>query len=127
MPPEFIQAKGLRHAPTYTPTVKAGNTVYIAGMTAVTESGEIVGRGDPAAQTRQVLENMRLALQAAGADFGNVVKLTVFITDPRFRESVGQVRSDYFRDPKPASTLVVCAGLADPAFLVEIEAIAVLD
>jgi enamine deaminase RidA (YjgF/YER057c/UK114 family) len=127
MPREFIQPKGLRLAPTYTPTVKAGNTVYIAGMTAVNENGEVVGRGDPATQTRQVLDNMRVALQAAGADFGNVVKLTVYITDPRFREPVGQVRSEYFSDPKPASTLIVCAGLADSAYLVEIEAIAVVD
>jgi len=127
MPREFFQPEGLRLAPTYTPTVKAGNTVYIAGMTAVNENGEVVGRGDPTTQTRQVLDNMRLALQAAGADFGNVVKLTVYITDPRFREPVGQVRSEYFSDPKPASTLIVCAGLADSAYLVEIEAIAVVD
>ena len=127
MPAEYIQPPDLNRAPTYTPTVKAGNTVYIAGQTSVDEKGEVVGKGDITAQTTQVMENLGKALRAGGADFGNLVKITVYITDPRFREPVAAVRAKYLKDPKPASTLVVCAGLASPDYLVEIEGIAVVD
>jgi hypothetical protein len=73
MPAEFIQPPDLNRAPTYTPTVKVGNTVYIAGQTSVDEKGEVVGKGDITAQTTQVMENLGKALRAAGADYGNLV------------------------------------------------------
>jgi enamine deaminase RidA (YjgF/YER057c/UK114 family) len=127
MPSEYIQPPDLHKAPTYTPVVKAGKTVYVAGQTAVNEQGELVGRGDITAQATQVMENLGKALRAGGADFANLVKITVYITDPRFREPVAAVRAKYLKDPKPASTLIICAGLASPDYLLEIEGIAVVD
>jgi enamine deaminase RidA (YjgF/YER057c/UK114 family) len=107
--------------------MKAGNTVYIAGQVAQDERGQIVGAGDFAAQATQVFENLKKALAAAGADFTNLVKITTFLTDPRFREPLTEVRNRYLRDPLPTSTLVVVAGLALPEYLIEIEGVAVVD
>jgi enamine deaminase RidA (YjgF/YER057c/UK114 family) len=125
---ERIQPDGLSKPPTYTQVVKAGNTVYIAGQVAQDENGQLVGPGDFVAQATQVFENLKTALAAAGAGFGNLVKTTVFVTDPRYREALRDVRSTYLADsPLPASTLVVVAGLAQPEYLLEIEAVAVID
>jgi reactive intermediate/imine deaminase len=122
-----IDVAGLRKSPVYAHVVKAGNTIYVAGQVAQDENGLVVGRGDITAQATQVFENLKRALQAAGADFSNVVKITIFLTDPRFREPLGKVRAQYIRDPLPASTLVTVAGLAEPDFLIEIEAVAVVE
>ena len=126
MPKERIQPRGLSKPPTYTHVIKAGNTVYIAGQTAQDEHGQIVGRGDIVAQATQVFENLGKALAAAGASFADLVKITVYITDPRYREAMGEVRRKYLGSDLPTSTLVVVAGLAVPEFLIEIEAIAVI-
>lgn len=128
MPVDRIQPQGLPTPPTYSHVVRAGNTLYIAGQVAQNEKGEVVGRGDITAQTVQVFENLGKALRSAGADYRNLVKITVFVTDSRFREPVSAVRSKYLVAPTlPASTLIVCAGLASPDYLLEIEGIAVLD
>ena len=100
--------------------------LFIAGQTAVDANGNIVGKGAPAVQAEQVLKNMKSVLDEAGADFSNVVKITTFITDPRFRDDLNPARFKYFSADPPSSTLVVVSGLANPEFLVEIEAIAVL-
>lgn len=127
MPIERIQPQGLPKPPTYSHVVKAGNTVYIAGQVAQDENGRVVGRGDFTAQAVQVFENLGKALAAAGAGFGDLVKVTIYITDPRYRESLNEVRSKYLIGPLPASTLVVVAGLAQPDYLLEIEGIAVVE
>ena len=128
MPIERIQPQGLPQPPTYCHVVKAGNTIYIAGQTSQNEKGEVVGKGDPRAQAEQVFQNLGKALQSVGADFRNLVKTTVFITDPRFREPISEVRSKYLVPGSlPASTLIVCVGLASPDYLLEVEAVAVLD
>jgi enamine deaminase RidA (YjgF/YER057c/UK114 family) len=123
---ERIQPPGLRKSPVYAHVVKAGNTIYIAGQVAQDEQGQVVGRGDITAQAIQVFENLSKALTAAGAGFSDLVKITIYITDPRFREPLGKVRTQYIRDALPASTLVVVAGLAEPDYLIEIEAVAVV-
>ena len=123
---ERIQPDGLSRPPTYTHVVKAGNTIYIAGQVAQDERGQIVGRGDFTAQATQVFENLKKALAAAGADFANLVKITVYVTDPRYREALAEVRSRYLGSALPASTLLVVAGLAQPDYLLEIEAVAVV-
>jgi enamine deaminase RidA (YjgF/YER057c/UK114 family) len=127
MPIERIQPDGLAKPPTYSHVVKAGNTVYVAGQTSQNERGELVGRGDITAQAEQVYQNIQKALASVGADFSNVVKATVFITDARFREPVSEVRARYLAGNLPASTLLVVAGLASPDMLLEVEVIAVLD
>jgi 2-iminobutanoate/2-iminopropanoate deaminase len=124
---ERIQPPGLAKPPTYTHVIRAGNTLYIAGQTASDEQGNVVGRGDISAQAVQVFENLKKALTAGGADFSHVVKLTVFLTDARYREPVSEVRRRYLGTNLPTSTLVVVAGLANPDYLLEIEAIAVTD
>jgi enamine deaminase RidA (YjgF/YER057c/UK114 family) len=127
MAKERIQPEGLHRPPSYSHVVKVGNTIYIAGQTSVNERGEVVGRGDIEAQAVQVFENLKKALASVGATFDDLVKITVLITDPRYRDAVTRVRAGYITGPLPASTLVVCAGLANPDYLLEIEAIAALD
>ena len=104
-----------------------GTQIYISGQVAVDETGRTVGTGDLIAQTRQVMENLKLALAAVEASFSNVVKLTVYIVnyDPSKRGEVLAVRNEYI-DPHnaPASTLVGVQALAAPDYLIEIEATA---
>jgi enamine deaminase RidA (YjgF/YER057c/UK114 family) len=127
MPLQRIQPQGLSKPPTYTHVIRAGNTVYVAGQTATNEQGQVVGKGDFTAQATQVFENLKKALASCNADFSHVVKTTIFLTDPRFREPLGEVRQRYLGQNLPTSTLVTVAALAVPDLLIEIEAIAVLD
>jgi reactive intermediate/imine deaminase len=106
----------------YSHAVIAGDVVYVAGQVAVDEHGVVVD-GDAEAQTRQVMENLARVVAAAGATMDDVVKTTVFLTDLGDREAVGRVRREYFTDPPPANTLLVVSSLANPAFVVEIEAV----
>ena len=103
--------------------VETGRTLYVAGQTSRDAGGNIVCKGDAAGQTRQVLENMKKVVEGAGGRMEDIAKTTVFITDIKHREAVGKVRQEFFMGDPPANTLLVVAGLADPAFLVEIEAI----
>ncbi len=103
--------------------VEAGRTLYVAGQTARDKDGKVVCHGDAAGQARQVLENMKRVIEGAGGRMADVAKTTVYITDIKHREAVGKVRQDYFKGEPPANTLLVVSALADPAFLVEIEAI----
>ena len=103
--------------------VEAGRTLYVAGQTARDRQGNVVCKGDAAGQTRQVLENMKKVIEGAGGRMEDVAKTTVFITDIKYREAVGRVRQEFFKGDPPANTLLVISSLADPAFLVEIEAI----
>jgi len=104
----------------------AGRTIYVAGMTSRDKNGEVVGDGDIRVQTKQVLENMKSVLEAAGASMADVVKLTVFMKDLGQSGPVREIRQQYFSRPFPASTLVEISRLADERFLIEIEAIAVV-
>ena len=106
----------------YSHAVVAGDVLYVAGQVPVDQDGNVV-LGDAAAQARQVLVNMSRIVESAGASLDDVVKTTVFLTDMADRGAVGAVRKDFFGDPPPANTLVGVAALAEPAFLVEIEAI----
>ena len=125
---EHIQPDGLSRPPAYTQVVKAGNTIYIAGQVSQDEHGHVVGAGDIVAQANQVFENLAKALAAAGASFSDLVKITTYVTDPRYREALRDVRAKYLgSNPPPASTLVVVAGLAQPEYLLEVEAIAVVE
>ena len=103
--------------------VEAGKTLYVAGQTSRDAQGNVVCKGDAAGQTRQTLENMKKVIEGAGGRMEDVAKTTVFITDIKHREAVGRVRQEFFKGDPPANTLLVISALADPAFLVEIEAI----
>jgi reactive intermediate/imine deaminase len=111
---------------THVVEVKRGRTVYIAGQVALDRSGKLVGSGDFRAQTRQVLENVKAALAAAGASFDNVVKVTTFVTDISQIQVLRELRAEYYSVDPPASTLVQVVQLALPEFMIEIEAIAVV-
>ncbi len=103
--------------------VEAGRTLYVAGQTARDEQGRVVCKGDAAGQTRQVLENMKRVIEGAGGRMEDVAKTTVYLTDIKYRDAVGRVRQEFFKGEAPANTLLVISALADPDFLVEIEAI----
>ena len=124
MPKQVIQPQGLPKPPTYSHVVKAGNTVYIAGQVAQDAQGQLVGIGDVEAQAVRVFENLKLALASVNATFDDVVKITVFVTDARLRDKIGEVRARYLKEPFPASTFLVVSGLARPELLLEIEATA---
>ncbi len=107
--------------------IKSGRFVFVAGQVAVDEQGRTVGVGDIGAQTRQVLTNVGKVLAAGGASFADVVKVTVFVTELDNLAALQAVRPDFFGEPYPASTLVKVAQLINPEWLVEIEAIAVVE
>lgn len=109
----------------YTDVVKAGRLVFVSGCAALDANGRTVGVGDVTAQARQVHEHLKQCLEAAGATFADVCKVTVFLKHIDDREKVNAVRKEYFGAQRPASTLVE-ARLVREDLLVEIEAIAVL-
>ncbi|MFJ5532766.1 RidA family protein [Streptomyces sp. NPDC093261] len=119
---------GVAPAAAYTHVVMGtGRFVAISGQLALDEHGGLVGEGDPAAQARQVFENLRHCLAAAGATFDDVVKLTYFVTDMAYLPAIRTARAAHIPgDRLPASSAVQVAALVGPEFLMEIEAFAVL-
>ncbi len=107
----------------YTDAVRFGNLLFVSGLTAHDGDGALVGSGDAAAQTEQILSNLGQLLSAAGAGFGDVLKVTVYLTDIADRSKINPVRQRYFGSAKPASTLVGVRELALPGMKVEIEAV----
>ncbi|MFB7084637.1 RidA family protein [Streptomyces sp. NPDC056296] len=104
-----------------------GRFVAVSGQLALDEDGELVGEGDPAAQARQVFENLRRCLTAAGATFDDVVKLTFFVTDMAHMSAIRAARAEHIPDDRlPAASAVQVAALVRPEFLMEIEAFAVV-
>ena len=112
---------------TYTHVVKSGKLLFVAGQTGVNADGKVVGPGMKE-QVEQVMANLTAALTSQGADFSHVAKTTTFVTSiSEFRSpEVAAVRAKYVGANPPANTLVQVQQLADPAYKVEIEAIAVL-
>lgn len=108
----------------YTDAVRFGDLLFVSGVAAFDGDGNVVGKGDPVTQTRVILQNIRDALQAVGADMCDVLKVTVFLTDIGDRAAINPVRKEFFGDAKPASTLFEVSALAVPDMLVEIEAVA---
>jgi reactive intermediate/imine deaminase len=111
---------------THVVEVTRGKTVYISGQVSLDKSGNVVGKGDFAAQTTQVFENLKAALAAAGATFDNVVKVTMFVTEMSNIATLRTIRLKYYGKNAPASTLVQIGKLAHEDFMIEIEAIAVV-
>jgi enamine deaminase RidA (YjgF/YER057c/UK114 family) len=105
----------------------AARLVFLAGQVAFDRHGsdrQLVGVGDPAAQTRQAIENIRTLLRQAGGDLQHVVEMTVYATSAELMEPAGRVAQAYFTDPLPAQSFIVVKALARPELLVEIRAIA---
>lgn len=100
-----------------------GRTLYVAGQTPLDEAGRLVCPGDAEGQARQCYRNMRKVVEAAGGRMEDVARIQVFVTSLDYRRAVGKVRAEFFPEAPPASTFLVVSSLAEPDFLVEVEAI----
>jgi enamine deaminase RidA (YjgF/YER057c/UK114 family) len=131
MPKQFLSPPTLPPTKGWSQAVvaPAGRTVYVSGQISLNEKGELVGKGDMAAQAEQTFKNVAAALAVAGASFKDVVKLTVYVVDlkPEYVAAVREVRSRYLNmDQPPASTMVGISALAVPDWMIEVEAVATL-
>ena len=120
-PPTMMKPLG-----SYCQSARRGNIVATAGVAAVDRDGKVVGGNDIIAQTRATLDNLKLALEAAGASISDVIKVTVFLTDFANYKGFNAAFDEYFANDPPARA-TVRADLVIPALLIEIDAIAVLD
>jgi reactive intermediate/imine deaminase len=120
-----IRPQGLPPTNGYSHVVTFNGLVVVSGQVPLDADGNLVGPDNAEVQVRQVFDNLRAALAAADAGLDDVVKLTIFLTDLDDLEVVRRVRDEYFdTESPPASSLVRVAGLVNPAFRVEIEALA---
>jgi enamine deaminase RidA (YjgF/YER057c/UK114 family) len=123
--------KGLLHTSTFAQVLVATGTrtVYTSGQVSIDEKGNLVGAGDLAAQTTQAMANLGLALQAAGATFADVVKTTTFVVNyrPEHRTVITEAKKPFWNGKPPTSALIGVVALALPEWLIEIEAVAVLN
>lgn len=125
-PPELCPTFGWTHVVS----AMGGKTIHISGQVAINAQGEVIGRGDMKAQTEQAFHNVGLALAAAGATFKDVVKTSLFVVGlkPEHVPTIREVRSRYvWAEHPPASTLVGVSALVGPDWLIEIEAVAVIE
>ena len=103
-----------------------GRLVFISGMTSRRADGTIAGVGDIDAQTRQVCENIKSAVESAGGTMDDVCRVDVYVRNIEHFEKIHKVRREYFKTPPPASTMVEVTKMVSPDYLIEINAIAVI-
>ena len=127
---ERTNPEGLAPPPggRYSHVVRSGNLVWIAGQTSRGPDGAVIGLDNAPAQARQVYANLRTAIEAVGGTFANIVKVTIFITSEAYLPAARAAQNECWGDAAtPASSMVIVRALAQPEYLIEIEAFAVLD
>ena len=129
MPKQIINPPAMAPPTGYSYAVKKrGTPVFIAGQVGIGADGRIAGEGDVAAQTEQAFQNVRTVVEACGGSMDDIVKITIYVTDPAFRSAVVAARQRHFKaDAPPASTYLVVSALAVPQLLVEVEAVAMIE
>lgn len=129
MPKQIINPSGVSTPRGYSHAVKkSGTPVFLAGQIAYDADGKLVGAGDIAVQVEQVFQNIRTVVTACGGTMEDIVKLTIYVTDVAHRPAVAAARLRHFAEGQyPAATYLVISALAAPEFLVEIEAVAMID
>ena len=118
-----VSPAGAGPNPPFSPGMIVGDLLFVSGHVAIDDSGNVVGVGDAEVQSRQVMENIRAVITAAGAKMEDVAKITCFITDIADYPAYSKVRAETWPNEPPASSTVVVAGLVLPGMLVEVEAI----
>ena len=130
MPKTQISSPKLRQPSgvfSHATTIEAkGRLVFISGMTARRPDGSIAGVGDISEQTRQVCENIKAAVEAAGGSMDDICRVDVYVRNMEHFDAIHKVRGQYFKPPLPASTMVEVTKMTSPEYLIEINAIAVL-
>jgi enamine deaminase RidA (YjgF/YER057c/UK114 family) len=121
-------ASGTKWEPVvgYSRAVRVGSTIHVSGTTATNQAGEIVGIEDPYRQTVQAIQNIQTALRALGAELSDVVRTRIYVTNIEDWKGIGRAHGAYFRDIRPATSMVEVSRLITPEILVEIEADAVV-
>ena len=130
MPKQQITSAKIRqpsgHFSHATMVAARGRIVFISGMTARRPDGTIAGIGDVEAQTRQVCENLKAAVEEAGGTMDDICRVDVYIRNMEQFPGIHKVRAEYFKEPLPASTMVEVSKFTSPDALIEISAIAVI-